>query len=303
MKRNETNFCSKCFRAVKFGDGPKGADEHCQHYTHYHCLDKQHPNFLQCCQCRGCGPTLPIKERSMIAGHDYVAEPMWKEYDYNVMEPILLSHPSIERLVFGEELHLQDLLYYGVNINVLLEERYDWKDLVKFQDLSKPGQRRIDALCALQCTAEHFRDYPTELPAKEMGVTPYHLVTAFGLHFGTKEHDYLATKCGKNSRPWTLSQLIALDVSADELFAAGLFSLAQLENLSPTDEELERADFRQHQVDNLYPPKVHPTVKPKPPQTPKKKREIQEAMELNIMSANFSNVYIKPPRKGLKQRK
>jgi len=293
MKVSEANLCSKCYKVVVLGDGVK--HETCEHMSHYHCLDKDNPDFLNCYQCKGGKDLVPVKEITNVQGHNYILNPMFVKYDAFVMDPIFNTEPSIERLIIGEECHLQLLLYYGVTIDHLLEIGYDHNDLVKFADMSHPGEQRLRALYALQCTAEHFRDYPKKLPVKELEISPVHLVEKFGLRFPDGQDSSLITDGGKNNIPWKMSDLLALGFTADTIFGTGLYSYAQLKSLCPTDSELAKAKFTQKQIDQLYPPKVSP-VKPKP----REPAAYEKAMR--VMSVSSSGVHLKPPRRGLRKK-
>ena len=257
--------CSKCWGNVQITDA---VDHECGHYTHYGCMPKntKDMDFDKCFKCNNSDQviTLPIKEITSFKNRDYVLNPI-QDIVYNTQfDKIFQKCDTIEDLVLGNNLHLQEMLHNGVTIDILLDNGFDWDDLVKFKDLNEPGERRIGALFALKCTAEHFHKYPNKLPIKEMNITPENLIDDFGLYF--PDDCPLSTRFGNNEISWTLKDLIKLGISSQDLWDAGLVLQRQYEDLLPPIDELNkmfpsslRLNTKQQDVHinaNVYTPKV-----------------------------------------------
>jgi len=243
--------CSKCWQPIKVGDS---ANHDCGHKSHLSCmpLDPTDDDFEKCFGCRNQQMTLPIKEIKLFNDHDYVEKPIFdKEYNKEI-DKIFEHCDTIESIILGEDFHLQEMLYNGVTIDTFLRYGLDWEDLVKFEDLSKPGERRIKALVALKCIAEDFHNYPDRLPIKEIGITAKNLIEDFGLYF--PENQPLSTHYGENKIEWTLEDLRKLGVKNQDLWSAGLKLRRQYENLMPSREQVNQmfpsSSQRQYYDDN-----------------------------------------------------
>jgi len=214
-------------------------------------------NFEICNDCNPdieSKPKLPIEEITQYMGHDYIAQPHLTPYQ-NDLDVIFAKKPSMEELIIGNDMHLQRLLSLGMTMDAFVKYGYRWEDLKKFAALAKEGERRIAALFALQCTADHFRLYPDNLPIKEMKITPKNLRDDFGLRFAANDGPLSVHGTVRPNSPWTLASLKQLGFNAEDVFAAGLYTYAQLESLFPDETDLNFMKFSQTQIDNLWPPR------------------------------------------------
>lgn len=298
--------CSKCWKYVTLHQSVKHVE--CLHFSHLTCLDPNEPNFKLCAQCdpEQESVKLPLKdERRAAAGTDidYVRKPPRELAPYNPeLDLVLRDKPSIECLILAEDLHLQDLLHHGATIDVLLKYGYTWdEDLVKFRDLAEPTRDRKDALAALGCTAEHFRDYPEQLPWKKILDKPQDLVVDFGLCFVEEPVPCLITLGGENERPWTMEDLLQLGLQLKDLYKAGLYSYAQFESLKGSMEDIAALGFTQEALDRLYPPKIPPRPKAKAPKDGPAPPAPQNGKL--IIFGNTYGVTAKPKRTGLRKRR
>jgi len=260
--------CSKCWKLIKLGEGIK---HDCEHNTHALCLPKNptDKDFEKCFKCRNQQQTLPIKEITSFDGYDYVENPIATQQQPNeYINKIFKDCDTIEEIVLGHGLHLQEMLFNGVTIDTFLQNGFDWKDLIKIQDLSNPGEKRIKALFALKCNAEDFHNYPDKLPVKELKITPLNLIDDFGLYF--PKDGLLSTHYGQNDFEWTLNDLKKLGIRNTDLWDAGLQSARQYEGLLPTRDE----------INQMF------------PQQPQRKHQ----------NDYNSNIIVKPARHGLRKK-
>jgi len=290
----EENRCYICFRDIEIGQGFDFSK--CKHSAHYECVDEEIDNFALCADCDPAAPNetknkLPIKEISQYEGHDYITQPVIMPYQ-DSLDVAFQGKPSMEKIIIGNELHMQRLLWAGMTIDDFLRFGYTWEDLQKFADLAKPGERRVATLFALGCTADHFRFYPDRLPAKKMGVTPKDLRESFGLGFAEKDGPLTVFNIPPHpDHPWRLSDLAALGFKAEDVFAAGLYRYKQLLSLDPTEQEMAEMKFKQRDIDELS-----------PRQRPADVYRREEKKE-GLIIFNDTGVTVKKQYCGLKKRK
>ena len=275
--------CSKCYGEVTFGEQTK---HDCGHYTHsLNCMKEIDGEY--CFKyCSACDPEqknppliLPIDEVKEYYGNNYIDEPGNIRYNTD-MDTLFKTRPSMETIIIGNELHMQELLANGVTIDTFLKYGYTWNDLVKFKDLSEPGNRRIETLFALHCNAEHFRDYPKELPYRKMEITQKNMIDDFGLEF--LKNKSLSTKHGQNTREWTIEDVDKLNLSNKDLFYAGLEEIDQYYDLKPSK---KRADIM---YDIFFPPE--------------KTQQIERTYIRDNNNNNNNKVVVKRKFHGLKKR-
>jgi hypothetical protein len=125
------------------------------------------------------------------------------------------------------------LLKQGVDMTDFLSNGYTWNDLLLYEDVGRKGATRAkQALMALRCNANHFRDYPDALPYKKVAehaqLQPYDLGTCFGLGFPTDPPGSLQCMGDEN---WTARDCVRLGLNMDDLRDFGLVGLQQYEDL------------------------------------------------------------------------
>ena len=194
--------CPVCRDVIEVG---VSIQHECGHWSHALCLDENAPDFTKCASCKGevdlSAPLLPEIEPGATDGHDYIAQPIQSITNRvkrrimrsdGVIKGLLSGGPRqmpVDKLIREHEYGLQRCLQDGVTIDDFLSNGYTWSDLSLFQDLNgSKGVRRVqDALVALRCNAQHFRDYDHALPFAEVkeaaAVDAPALMERFGLYF------------------------------------------------------------------------------------------------------------------------
>ena len=231
------------------------------------------PDFHKCPHCLGLvdvnEPLLPESEPDNFQGRDYVVNPLEKPPAFSKLKKLTRNWTRVDKdetedLVYllslgpqecpmdwlmrnKEQMGLQRLLAEGIQIDDLLDAGYTWKDLCMFKDVRGGGDRCKKALVALGMDAAHFRDHPTALPFAEIkekaGITGRDVVELFGLYFPDGAHltqDFGVKVAGREKtdrRGWLASDLVNLQLTADDLWGAGIEWLEQYEQLQANDEE------------------------------------------------------------------
>lgn len=189
-------------------------------------------------------PAPNLKEASSYQGHDFVASPVAAQglikslLPKGESEAVALLHkgPSecpIDYLIADRQYGLHRLIAEGINMEHFLHNGYGWKDLQHFADMKT---RPRDALMALGCNAEHFRQYPHLLPVREMPINGRAMVEYFGLEFAPNNGP-VQVFGGSNTKPWNAKDLIALGISMQDLIGMDIRTLEQYIALQATDED------------------------------------------------------------------
>ena len=279
--------CSKCFGEIKLGDY---IDHSCGHYTHPKCMPKTNRNWEECSNCdktkSNPQDTLPTDEQKEFEGRDYIDD-VGDYIKYNPKLDLLFKNkPSIEKIVLGKKIHLQELLANGVTIDTFIDNGYDWNDLLLFKDLSEKTQRRTDTLYALGCNAEHFRAYPKKLPYKEMGVTSEQLMGDFGLSFSGD--DELSVEGGINEQPWRMDDIVMFQLTNTDLMRMGLKNMDQYYALGPNESEIDLM------INSYFKPDI---IEPRRAQNKKKKKKKKPQTPVR-----YEKIVVKPRSFGLKKK-
>lgn len=148
-------------------------------------------------------------------------------------EFLIKNRVPVRDMLRFNKLGLQHLLKVGIEMTDFLSNGYTWNDLVLYEDLGRKGATRAkQALMALRCTANHFRDYPDALPYKRVAehaqLQPYDLGTCFGLGFPTNPPGALQCFGDEN---WTARDCVRMGLKMDDLRDFGLVGLQQYEDL------------------------------------------------------------------------
>lgn len=148
-------------------------------------------------------------------------------------EFLIKNRVPVRDMLRFNKLGLQHLLKQGVDMTDFLSNGYTWNDLLLYEDVGRKGATRAkQALMALRCTANHFRDYPDALPYKKVAehaqLQPYDLGTCFGLGFPTDPPGALQCMGDEN---WTARDCVRLGLKMDDLRDFGLVGLQQYEDL------------------------------------------------------------------------
>lgn len=244
--------CPSCRRTVE--PGLFGVRLECKHWVHAKCLDLKNPDFVNCAACKGEVnlniPQFDKNEVDSISGRDYIKQPLSDSYFtsfsraiYQKKEPFkwLADKTPLEWIIKEKGYGLQKLIQSGVRFDDFMHGGYTWQELKAFKDFGDPErlQRAKEALVALKCNAEHFRDYPHLIGdvLKELNVTGRNLVEIFGLYFQEKSCKPLMVAGGYNNKPWTANHLVNLGFKMKDLYGAGLEYLEQYALLNPTDQD------------------------------------------------------------------
>lgn len=196
-------------------------------------------------------PMIDKEEPYAIDGRDYIAQPLPNSFFVNLIkrgfttkEPFtwLNERKPVEWLIHEKKHGLQKLIMAGVRIEDFLKNGYTWsKDLRIFRDFSptESKERGRNALQALQCNAEHFRDYSAQLGQAlvDLEINGKHLVELYGFYFPTKGAKPLSVAGGKNEKPWKAADLVKLGMKMDDLFGAEMTFVEQYVALKPTDDD------------------------------------------------------------------
>lgn len=305
-------ICPSCRTSVPAGI--QGMRLNCSHWVHTRCLRKQaNPDFEKCEACKGLVdmnvPVVSLDEPTSLDGHDYVAEPIASNSRSLLpsfvlgknKEPfsLLAERKPLDWVIREKGWGLQKMLKAGVRIEDFLKNGYEWKDLKAFRDLSSGGGRSLQALFALGCNAEHFRDFLGEA-IPDLGITGRHLVEVFGFVFPKGKG--LCVTGGKNDRAWVASDLIPLGMKMDDLFGAGMEWIEQYEDLQASQEEEKALEVRGEHFGYLTEPVIRDHQFRMEPST-------REASAKSSSVQSTKGRYIEPvamiPRRlhGLKQKK
>lgn len=148
-------------------------------------------------------------------------------------EFLIKNRVPVRDMLRFNKLGLQHLLKVGIEMTDFLSNGYTWNDLLLYEDVGRKGATRAkQALMALRCTANHFRDYPDALPYKKVAehaqLQPYDLGTCFGLGFPIDPPGALQCMGDEN---WTARDCVRLGLKMDDLRDFGLVGLQQYEDL------------------------------------------------------------------------
>ena len=255
--------CPSCRKTVP--PGMYGIRLECSHWVHTKCLDKKEPDFEKCAACKGDVdlnvPMVDAEEPTCIDGRDYVLEPVESDSYFTSKrgEPFswLAQKKPIEWMIHNQGYGLQRMLQAGVKLDDFVKNGYTWEDLKVFRDFSNKDNlpRARDALFALRCNAEHFRDYSHLLGSaiSDLGINGRHLVELYGFYFPT-EGQPLSVVGGKNEKYWSANQLTQLGMKMEDLFGAGMETLDQYAHLEPTDADEKKLGTTDEDVAALCPP-------------------------------------------------
>lgn len=258
--------CPVCRRTVE--PGLYGIRLECKHWVHSKCLDAKNPDFVQCVACKGQVdmniPQFDVNEPDSYNGRDYVQKPLSDSYFnsfsramYQKKEPFkwIAEKSPLEWIIREKGYGLQRMIQSGVRFDDFMNAGYSWNDLKAFKDFgdSKRTQRAKEALYALKCNAEHFRDYPhlVGTVVKDLDITGRNLVEMFGIYFQEKSCKPLLVAGGINNKPWTANQLVNLGFKMKDLYGAGLEYLEQYAMLNPTDEDEIAMEVKDSDVNDL----------------------------------------------------
>lgn len=232
---------------------------HCGHLSHTACIDVDTVNYKKCAVCLGDAEPWPAVESSVSSepvpadGVDYVMTPgrrapegsAWTAVTSmlrrqkapldvrKTQDPLALlaNHVPVQTMMKVNKVGLQHVLRVGGNMHDFLRNGYTWKDLQAYQDISAKGpDRLLQTLQALGTNANHFRDYPGQLPWKEIKaaaeLSTSDLCDEFGLHFPADA----SLQCDGDDQ-WDAVDLVKLGVCMDDLTGMGLRFVGQYEDL------------------------------------------------------------------------
>lgn len=253
----------------------------CGHKVHsLTCFNEKH-GFLKCAACLGIKmenieakrKVNLFKEPPCLEGRDYIAYPL--PYSTSIISSLLTiplisnpkkkepfcwltEHKSIDWIQNEKQFGLQKMLRSGVTIDDFLSNGYEWPELRKFDDIGNRANdlsRSRQALAALKCNAEHFRDYYHILgdAIKDLQISGKHLVELYGVQFRSDEKEWksMVVAYGKNNREWKAEELAKLGFKAKDLIGAGIEYKDQYAALSPTNEDEKIMEISNEWVDKL----------------------------------------------------
>lgn len=240
MSSSECRYCFKSVQANLYG-----LKLDCNHWVHSGCLDKKNPDFNKCPECKGLiTDAFYPGEASSLNGVDYVANPvsrnsLLKRGILKTAEPYnwLKEQKPLKWLIRDKQFGLQKMIEAGVTLDDLLYYGYEWKDIKQFKDFHQSPERARQALYALGCTAEHFRDHQEHFgrdAQKEFQINGKHMVELFGLQFAGNQ---MICAHGKNKKSWNATDLVTLGFTVQDLFGAGMETLDQYIALEPNDDD------------------------------------------------------------------
>lgn len=256
--------CPTCRKTVE--PGLFGMRLECNHWVHGKCLDKENPDFEKCAACKGEVdlniPQFDKDEPESVSGRDYIREPLSNSYFTSLKRSVnkepfkwLSEKSPLEWIIKEKGYHLQKMIQSGVLIDDFLNAGYTFKDLKAFKAFGNPEQldRGKDALFALKCNAEHFRDYSHLFGdvINELGINGRDLVEKFGFCFETNTCNPLKVVGGKNTTPWTAKDLVNLNFKMKDLYGAGISYVEQYIMLSPTKEDIIGMEVDDRDVEDL----------------------------------------------------
>jgi hypothetical protein len=244
--------CSYCFKVVNAG--LYGIKLNCGHWVHSKCLNKKEPDFDNCAECKG---EITLKEPLPNNKRDYINEPLadswwltfkktaWKKEPFTFLNEQI----PIRELILQKQYGLQKLLEAGVTIDDFLSNQYTWDDLKTFQDFQQNNNRSKEALIALKCNAEHFRDYYHVLgkAITDLNITGRDMVELYGIYFTEKTPDPMMVAGGKNIKLWSASDVLKLGMTMKDLYGARLQWYEQYANLEASEDEAKRLGVKDNE--------------------------------------------------------
>ena len=258
---SKSKLCSGCNCELlfgKIGTVPMG----CGHSMHSSCIRKFNDmDVKQCIECSGRTVALPSIEETVYNGHDYVSEPKPTTVWLRNKEPFtfLTAKKPIKWIVCEKKWGLQRLLSAGVTIDDFVKNGYTWSDVKFFKDMQS---RPREALYALGCNMEHFRDYAHSLPAAEIGIIGRDYSEWFGFQFADKKGPP-TVKGGKNTVTWKCDELLALGITFDDLTYAGMTHVEQFVHIEANDSQETQLGVTDENFKRLIPPLGVPAAEPR----------------------------------------
>lgn len=223
-----SHCCSVCSKTVEAGLHVIRLE--CKHWVHTKCIDSKNPDFETCSRCKG--QIGELQDPGSYNGHDYVQNPvapykiqkMWKSEPYCWLR----EHRPIDWIVNDRGYGLHRLIASGVTMDDFLTNGYEWEQLRRFPDMQK---RPHQALMALGCNAEHFRDY-----GGNIGVDGKALIDYYGFHFPPNGSPATVAG-GKNQLKWTINDLKPFGMTMQNLLDAGMEYVEQYAHLEIKNED------------------------------------------------------------------
>ena len=267
------SICSYCDKIVTPGLFDIRLECGCS--VHPNCLDPKNPNFETCRKYPNCKTVTILEEPESIDGRDYINNPPNNLGIVARMKRVVTKEPFISiakktsvPLLKEKGYHLQRCIADGVLIDDFLQAGYTWQELKNFKALSgaQGKERARQALVALQCNAEHFRDYKHLLDTtmQDLDINARHMVELYGIFFPDTEARVIVSN-GQNNpkRPWRAEDFIYFGFKKQDLFGAGMKFIEHYEALKPTDADDEHFglnDDDMTMLQPLNPPKPKPVV-------------------------------------------
>lgn len=232
---------------------------------HAGCIKKYNgSDVTKCIACSGKTVTIPSIEEVVYNGHDYIAEPRPTTVWLRNKEPFtfLSNKMPISHLVCEKKWGLHRMLASGVTIDDFLKNGYTWNDLKYFKDMQK---RPREALYALGCNMEHFRDYAHSLPAAEIGIKGSDYSEWFGFQFLDKKGPPTVAG-GKNTVTWKCDDLLALGITFEDLRYSGMTHVEQFAHIEANDSQETQLGVTDENFKKLIPPIGVPAALAQPPE-------------------------------------
>lgn len=277
------SICSYCDKIVT--PGLFGMQLECGCLVHPNCLDPKNPNFETCKKYPNCKVVTILEEPESVDGRDYINNPpdnlgimaRMKRVVVLTKEPFIsIAKKTSVPLLKEKGYHLQRCIADGVLIDDFLQVGYTWQELKNFKALSgsQGKERARQALVALQCNAEHFRDYKHLLDTtiQDLEINARHMVELYGIFFPDTEARVIVSNGQNNAKkPWRAEDFIYFGFKKQDLFGAGMKFIEHYEALKPTDADDEQFGMNDDDMQMLKPlnppkPKPVPVTAPPPPE-------------------------------------
>ena len=209
-------------------------------------------------------PMVDATEPMCIDNRDYVQDPVASDSYFSSFgrykkEPFtwLAAKKPIEWMVREKGFGLQRMLQNGVTMDDFVNNGYTWENLKAFRDFGSGENhaRAREALFALKCNAEHFRDSAHLLGSmvQDLEINGRHLVELYGFYFPA-DGKPLSVVGGKNEKYWSGTEVAQLGMKMDDLFGAGIETLDQYIHLDLTAQDEVAMGVTQKDLDDLEQP-------------------------------------------------